>query len=119
MPGRVNLIREHIDYHGLPVLPMAIGRGLHVAFRKRNDASVLCTSKDEPSECSFNLGAIAPGPEGDWTNYLKAAARGCAGSLAYQIRNRSGGRFRSPIRSRAVFFFGIADRLKYRSPGGK
>ncbi len=36
-PGRVNLIGEHIDYHGLPVLPMALRQRINVAFERRKD----------------------------------------------------------------------------------
>ena len=37
-PGRVNLIGEHTDYNDGFVLPMAIERGLAVAFRRRPTA---------------------------------------------------------------------------------
>ena len=40
VPGRVNLIGEHIDYCGLPVLPMAISRHVALAFRVRSDGRV-------------------------------------------------------------------------------
>lgn len=75
-PGRVNLIGEHVDYAGLPVLPMALEQAVHVAVRPRDDRLVRAASSDpfyEPRE--FRLQPeIEPYPDSDWGNYLKAAA---------------------------------------------
>lgn len=77
-PGRVNLIGEHIDYNGLSVLPMAIQRRVTLLFRRRSDPIVrVANTEKEYSTRSFALGAsIEPYPDGDWGNYLKAAAQG-------------------------------------------
>jgi galactokinase len=75
-PGRVNLIGEHVDYAGLPVLPMALQHAVHVAVRPRDDALVRVASSDPAYESrEFRLDPeITPFPDGDWGNYLKAAA---------------------------------------------
>ncbi|MEE8571861.1 MAG: galactokinase [Gemmatimonadota bacterium] len=77
-PGRVNLIGEHIDYAGLPVLPMAIQREVRIAFRPRDDRIVLAATTDPAfAPCHFELGPdIIPYDDGDWGNYLKAAVQG-------------------------------------------
>jgi galactokinase len=73
VPGRINLIGEHIDYHGLPVLPMALQRRIGIAFRPRSDRRVRAVSAPY-GQREFCLSASPePGPRGDWSNYLKAA----------------------------------------------
>src|SRR5437764_8485699 len=77
-PARVNLIGEHTDYNGLPVLPIAIDRDVLVAARRRPDDAVELSNVDpafEPRHYSLR-GEIPPFPPGDWANYHKAAAVG-------------------------------------------
>jgi galactokinase len=74
-PGRVNLIGEHIDYHGLPVLPIAIPRRIRVAFRARTDRRIRAVSTAEYGLREFEwTPRLAPTTAGDWENYLRAAA---------------------------------------------
>jgi galactokinase len=68
-PGRVNLIGEHLDYHGGPVLPIAIDRRTHVSASPRDDDRVVVNSElaDEPVE--FRTGT-APGEVEGWAGYV-------------------------------------------------
>ena len=82
-PGRINLIGEHTDYNGLPVLPMTLQRDLLLAFSPRSDGRVRIRNvSDEYAPREFAVEpAIAPTP-GDWVNYVKAAWQALAGLLA-------------------------------------
>ncbi len=77
-PGRVNLIGEHVDYNGLPVLPMTVDRDIQIAFSPRDDGIVRMTNADDRfARTEFrNCGNIAPSPPGAWDNYCKAAVQG-------------------------------------------
>ena len=74
-PGRVNLIGEHIDYHGGPVLPMALERGVSIAWAPRIDGEVHAVGREGYDDVRFRPdapGAAVAG--GHWGNYLKASA---------------------------------------------
>ena len=76
VPGRVNLIGEHIDYHGLPVLPIAIGRGIHVEFEARRDRLIRAWSEPPYGYREFTwTEELPPAAQADWENYLRAAAQ--------------------------------------------
>lgn len=80
VPGRVNLIGEHIDYHNLPVLPIAIARRIRIAYRSRGDRRIIASSADQPAPIEFEWkNTLQPGCPGDWGNYVKAAAQAVAG----------------------------------------
>lgn len=75
VPGRVNLIGEHVDYHNLPVLPMALQRRIRIGYRPRADGRIHAASAGY-GEREFEWTAkLEPGGPGDWANYLKAAAQ--------------------------------------------
>lgn len=70
----MNLIGEHIDYCGLPVLPMALQREIRIALRPRADERVVLCNLDpgfDPVE--VEIGPAVPRSEpGHWANYVKA-----------------------------------------------
>jgi len=77
-PGRVNIIGEHTDYNGLPVLPMPILQDIRAACAPRPDCRVRLRNADPafaPADFD-NAGEIAPSPPGAWENYCKAAIQG-------------------------------------------
>jgi N-acetylgalactosamine kinase len=82
-PGRVNLLGEHTDYNGLPVLPMAIDRSVLIAGapRERDPAAGrdirLFNVAPQFAPRRYELtDPILPYADGDWGNYSKAAAQG-------------------------------------------
>lgn len=76
-PGRVNLIGEHVDYAGLPVLPMAVQRRVQILVRPRADRTIRVANRDPafPPRTFAIANEIEPFPIGDWGNYIKAAVQ--------------------------------------------
>ncbi len=76
-PGRINLIGEHIDYNGLPVLPMALDRDVRFTFEVLREPAVELDGAAAHGPFAFRLDRpIEPAPQGHWSNYVRAAARG-------------------------------------------
>lgn len=77
-PGRVNLIGEHTDNNGLPVLPIAIDRDIRIDFRIVGESMVrLDSSESRFAPFAFQLKRpIGRADQGDWSNYVRAAALG-------------------------------------------
>ncbi|HUY26370.1 MAG TPA: galactokinase [Candidatus Binataceae bacterium] len=77
-PGRVNLIGEHTDYSGLPVLPIAIDRSTVIAAAPFAPREIRLGNSDPAfGPRSFPIEAKIPAyPAGDWGNYIKAAVQG-------------------------------------------
>ncbi|KAG5316128.1 GALK2 kinase, partial [Acromyrmex insinuator] len=82
VPGRVNLIGEHIDYCGYSVCPMAIEQDILVAVTLSKDNEIHLTnvdSKYEDFRCSFdNTGSYISDSESGpaWYKYFLCGVKG-------------------------------------------
>lgn len=70
-PGRVNLIGEHIDYHGGNVFPTAINLGTYAVVSKREDKDFNFFSENfsEFSPKIVSLDKLAFDKKRNWVNY--------------------------------------------------
>ena len=77
-PGRVNLIGEHTDYSGLPVLPVAIDRATIIVAAANASREIEIRNADSayPARRFQIERKIPPYPDADWGNYVKAAVQG-------------------------------------------
>lgn len=67
-PGRVNLLGDHVDYNGGPVLPIAIERRTRVTVRRRDDNLVTISSDTKPDPARFST-RPEPGQVDGWAAY--------------------------------------------------
>ena len=81
-PGRVNLIGEHLDYNGGPVLPIAINRSLRLKARLRDDDTVRIWTTLGGNQSTEFTTTVKPGDVTDWA----ACAAGVFWALAQQGR---------------------------------
>lgn len=75
---------EHIDYNGLPVLPMALQHEVRIVLRPRDDGQVVLHNVDSTfPPIDFEIEpAIPPYVQGAWGNYVKAPANELARRFA-------------------------------------
>jgi galactokinase len=69
-PGRVNLIGEHTDYNGGPVLPVALERRTAVAARPADGWRLVYSMDGKVHDADPNAPA-----RGDWTDYVMGVVR--------------------------------------------
>nr|CAH8870748.1 unnamed protein product [Trichobilharzia regenti] len=85
-PGRVNLIGEHIDYNGYPVLPMALEQAIHMSAGPTSGTDLgkivlrSTCSQYKPVKISveeaITFGSDGPPNPPEWFHYFLCAYRG-------------------------------------------
>lgn len=74
-PYRVSPLGAHIDHQHGKINGLAIDKGIHIAYNRKENGVVELQSLNFPKRAQFHVNAIPHEKVGDWADYLRGAAR--------------------------------------------
>ncbi len=69
-PGRINIIGEHLDYNGGPVLPATISLGIYAALKFNDSDYITIYSNDFKEEVLINISDLRDKKQSHWVQYI-------------------------------------------------
>ena len=86
-PYRISPLGAHIDHQYGKINGLAIDKGIHVAYSKKENGVVELNSLNFPKRAQFHIAQIPSEKVGDWADHLRGAAKmlGEAYPLRYGI----------------------------------
>ncbi len=74
-PYRISPLGAHIDHQWGKINGLAIDKGIHIAFGRKENGVVELQSLNFPKRAQFHVGAIPEKKTGDWADHMRGAAK--------------------------------------------
>ena len=72
-PYRICPIGAHVDHNLGKITGLAIDKGIHIAFRPKNNGVIELMSLQFPKRAQWHIASVPANKEGDWADYLRGA----------------------------------------------
>ena len=74
-PYRISPLGAHIDHQYGKINGLAIDKGIHIAYSRKNNGVVELQSVNFPKRAQFHVSQIPDEKVGDWADHMRGAAR--------------------------------------------
>ena len=74
-PYRISPLGAHIDHQFGKVNGLAIDKGIHIAYRPKQNGVVEVQSLNFPKRAQFHVASVPEQKEGDWADHLRGATK--------------------------------------------
>lgn len=74
-PYRISPLGAHIDHQHGRINGLAIDKGIHIAYNRKENGVVELQSLNFPKRAQFHINSIPEKKEGDWADHMRGAAK--------------------------------------------
>ncbi len=74
-PYRISPLGAHIDHQNGKINGLAINKGIHIAYSRKENGVVELQSMNFPKRAQFHVNAVPDRKVGDWADHMRGAAR--------------------------------------------
>lgn len=74
-PYRISPLGAHIDHQNGRINGLAIDKGIHIAYNRKENGVVELQSLNFPKRAQFHINSIPEKKEGDWADHMRGAAK--------------------------------------------
>ena len=74
-PYRISPLGAHIDHQFGKINGLAIDKGIHMAYRPKQNGIIELQSLNFPKRAQFHVNSVPEYKEGDWADHLRGATK--------------------------------------------